>query len=924
MDPGIHDTALQATSPAVAPTLADPELTSAIEPSTTVAGGKLGRFVILEPLGSGAMGVVYTAYDETLDRKVAVKVLRDTGESAQSRLLREAQAMARVSHPNVVTVLEAGVAGGQVYVAMEFIRGLTLAAWLQAAPRSWQDIVEVFAQAGRGLAAAHAAGLVHRDFKPSNVMIDEAGRARVLDFGLVRAAGPELPRASSVTGSHSSSKLDMQLTYDDQIVGTPAYMAPEHWRGLSPEPAADQFSFSVALYEALYETAPFPYKDVAELVHRVLKGLAEEPPRKRGLPAWLAPVVMRGLKKDPKDRYPGMPALLAALDRRRTRGRRRWVVAAVLGTAAAAAGLVLVRSPGEGQTCTGAPEEMERVWGQAQRDAVATALGAAAPGYASVVWPRVQEELDRYAASWRATHRDACVAHLRGERSGSLLDHQMRCLDQRLRALDETVTTLGAADADVALRALEVAGALPRLDACRNLEALASELPPPDDPTSAAKVAELRGRMTQARVLAGSGRQQEALALATEVVASSEAVAYPPVRAEALLLRGKLDLHLGEQTDEQIDRLTRAISLGFEARVDEIAAEAMALRIYALARKSDKVERALADESLALALADRSPTPGALRGLVLNNIGTVYLARQEPAQARRYFTEALALREAALGSEDREVAYTLVNLALASDPGREQQRLLERALTIFELVLGPAHPETIEVRLTAAHLVDPGAGPGLVRPGCAALDRFLTGDVVRRARCLLYLGRLALELGDDDEADFAFVAGASLGERATSAAGEGLDEYELAALVGYAALSTGAHEAAIRRIESALTSAPQAWWSRAYAAELRLVLGHNLLATGQPALARDSIAAAVADYVAVIDSEPQFKPSLARARRGLAETLMALNLADDADMRGSLAASLDFYRSAGPSFARQLARTERLVARTGPAAAAGP
>ncbi|MCY1011900.1 serine/threonine-protein kinase [Nannocystis pusilla] len=309
MAPGIHDTALQTTGLAGSPALGDPEVSSAIEPSTTVAGGKLGRFIILEPLGSGAMGVVYTAYDETLDRKVAVKVLRDTGESAQRRLLREAQAMARVSHPNVVTVLEAGVAGGQVYVAMEFIRGQTLGAWLQAGPRGWAEVVEVFVQAGRGLAAAHAAGLVHRDFKPSNVMIDDAGRARVLDFGLVRAAVPEVTRGAPGSGSNSNSngnsKLDMHLTHDDQIVGTPAYMAPEHWRGLSPEPAADQFSFCVALYESLYGLAPFPYGDAAELVLKVLHGQASEPPRKRGLPAWLAPVVMRGLKNDPRTGTPG-------------------------------------------------------------------------------------------------------------------------------------------------------------------------------------------------------------------------------------------------------------------------------------------------------------------------------------------------------------------------------------------------------------------------------------------------------------------------------------------------------------------------------------------------------------------------------------------------------------------------------------------
>ncbi|WP_434421896.1 serine/threonine-protein kinase [Nannocystis pusilla] len=922
MAPGIHDTALQTTGLAGSPPLGDPEVSSAIEPSTTVAGGKLGRFMILEPLGSGAMGVVYTAYDETLDRKVAVKVLRDTGDSAQRRLLREAQAMARVSHPNVVTVLEAGVAGGQVYVAMEFIRGQTLGAWLQAGPRGWQEVVEVFVQAGRGLAAAHAAGLVHRDFKPSNVMIDDAGRARVLDFGLVRAAVPEVTRGAPGTGtSNSNSKLDMHLTHDDQIVGTPAYMAPEHWRGLSPEPAADQFSFCVALYESLYGVAPFPYGDAAELVLKVLHGQASEPPRRRGLPAWLAPVVMRGLKNDPKDRYPGMPALLSALDRGRARGRRRWVVAAVLAGTLAGTGVVFART-GDDDTCTGAPEELAQVWGQAQRDAVATALGAAAPGYASVVWPRVQEELDGYAAGWGAAHRDACLAHRHGERSGALLDQQMRCLDQRRGALAETVATLAAADADVALRALEVAGDLPPLEGCRNLEALSSEQPPPDDPDSAARVAELRGQMTQAQVLARSGRLPDALARAHEIVTASEALDYPSVRAEALLLRSKLELHLPDQTGEEVDRLTRAISAGFEARADAIAAEALALRIYALARQPDQVARALADEPLALALADRSPTPAALRGLVLNNIGTAYLARQEPAQARRYFTEALAVREVALGSEDLEVAYTLANLAVASDPGPERERLLARAVATFELALGPAHPETIEGRLAAAHLVDFAAGQNLLRPGCAALDRFLPGNAVGRARCLLYLGRLALELGDEEEAELAFGAGAALVDDARP--GPQLTEFEVAALVGYAALATRNHEAAVRRIEATLKTLPQAWWSRADAAELRSILGLNLLAAGRPEQARDNFVISVADYVGLIDSEPRFGAALARTRRGLVEALVALDLARSPEARASLAASLDFYRSAGPSFGRQLARTERLVASTGTSTAIGP
>jgi tetratricopeptide (TPR) repeat protein len=554
------------------------------------------------------------------------------------------------------------------------------------------------------------------------------------------------------------------------------------------------------------------------------------------------------------------------------------------------------------------------VWGQARRDAVATALGAAAPGYASMVWPRVQEQLDRYAKTWQATHREACQAHLRGERSGALLDQQMRCLDQRLRALDEAVETFAAADADVALRALEVAGDLPPLEACRNLEALDRASPPPEDPERAARAAELRGQMARVEVLAHSGRLRDALAWATELVDAAEALDYPPVRAEALLLRGKLELNLSEDADDRVGWLTRAISAGFEARADAIAAEAMARRIFALGRHPDLVDQALADESVALALADRAPNPGALRGLVLNNIGTAYKARQAPEKARRYFSEALALREAALGPKHREVAYTLVNLASVSEPGPGRQPLLARALAILEVELGPAHPEALELRLAAAHLVDPGEGPAMLRPGCATLDRFLAEDVARRARCLLHLGRLALEVGDDDEADVSFLAAAELSERAARAALP-LTEFEVAALAGYAALARGGHDAAIATIRAALTALPDAWWARADAAELHLLLGLNLLAADRPAEARESLEASVAHYADLVSTAPEFNAPLARARRSLAEALLALGAEDREEAREQVGGALAFYRGAGTSFERQFVRTERLAAR---------
>src|SRR5690349_17448959 len=195
-------------------------------------GDTVGRFVVLQRLGEGGMGVVYTAYDPELDRKVAIKLLK-SAEEGHARLLREAQAMARLQHPNVIAVHDVGtLPGNRVFVAMELVAGATLRGWLKAAPRAWREVIAIMRQAGVGLAAAHDAGLVHRDFKPDNVLVGDDGRVRVMDFGLARlgAADPELS-----SGSHDTGPLSTPLTMAGTVVGTPAYMAPELFKGTSAE-----------------------------------------------------------------------------------------------------------------------------------------------------------------------------------------------------------------------------------------------------------------------------------------------------------------------------------------------------------------------------------------------------------------------------------------------------------------------------------------------------------------------------------------------------------------------------------------------------------------------------------------------------------------------------------------------------------------
>jgi len=312
-------------------------------------GARIGRYLIIERVGSGAMGVVYGAYDPELDRKIALKLLkgRELGRegAAPARLLREAKAMARLAHPNVIAVHDVGIFDGQVFLAMEFLGGGTLKSWLGAGPRPRGEVLDVFIAAGRGLAAAHAAGLVHRDFKPENVLLDKDGRPRVVDFGLAREAAAGVQDGTGAVTfaaeAESSGNHLETLTRTGAIMGTPAYMAPEQIVGEATDERTDQFSFCVALYEALYGERPFHGVSLLQLLHNVTEGDIEPARENREVPSWIRRAVLRGLKADPAQRWPSMAPLIAALeDDPAARHRRRLLASA--GLAVVLAGAVVV------------------------------------------------------------------------------------------------------------------------------------------------------------------------------------------------------------------------------------------------------------------------------------------------------------------------------------------------------------------------------------------------------------------------------------------------------------------------------------------------------------------------------------------------------------------------------------------------------
>jgi serine/threonine protein kinase len=312
------------------------------------AGTAVGRYVVESWIGAGSMGDVYAAHDPDLDRRVAIKVLRARGsdraaESVATRMRREAQAMARLSHQNVVTVYDVGTFEGCVFVAMELVDGGTLRAWRREQPRSWREVLGVFEHAGLGLAAAHAAGLVHRDFKPDNVLVGRDGRVRVTDFGLARAVreeGEGSPREEPA-GAPPAPALHDTITRTGTLVGTPAYMAPEQLAGATADARSDMFGFCVALHEALYGRRPFAGATVAELRVSAASESLPAPPRGSGVPAYLHRALSVGLRRTPEQRYDSMETLLAVL---RPPRRARPVVAVAIGVPLALlAAVVLVR-----------------------------------------------------------------------------------------------------------------------------------------------------------------------------------------------------------------------------------------------------------------------------------------------------------------------------------------------------------------------------------------------------------------------------------------------------------------------------------------------------------------------------------------------------------------------------------------------------
>ena len=653
-------------------------------------GSKLERFHILDEVGRGAMGVVFAAYDPDLDRRVALKVLADTGSDV--RFLREAQAMARLSHPNVIPVHEARVVDGRLYISMEFVEGSTLREWMGDRPRGWREVLDVFGQIARGLAAAHAAGLVHRDIKPDNVLIGRDGRARVTDFGLARPAG--LGHAASGPEGPTIDALATEVTQAGTLVGTPAYMSPEQWRGELASAAADQFSFCVALFEALYSVRPFAGERMGTVRANVLAGRRQEPSVDRGVPRRVRIAVLRGLAPRPEERFASMDALARELARVGRAHVRRRQAALLMGALAIGGASTFAIGAVSDPACSGADERLAGIWDPARRTEVRASLLAVDRPFADATWQRVQRILDEYRDGWIAGYVDACEAtNFRRTQSDALLDSRMRCLDGRRQRMSALVDLLADADEEVLRNASNAADALPPLSTCADAELMARQVAPPDDAQALARVETLRSELARVETLRLGGKYADGLAAAKLVRAEAEEVGYRPLLAEVLVAMGSLLERTGEYRQAE-EALERAAWLGRATGHDEAVRDAAIGLVNATRGTDGTSERALRWAKLAWAEIERSPSDRAKSHLLVHEGNALReVSRNEEALAK--LREAVELRTAELGEDHPQTALVLADLGKAQQQVGDFEGSMasnERALEILRDALGPDHP----------------------------------------------------------------------------------------------------------------------------------------------------------------------------------------------------------------------------------------
>jgi tetratricopeptide (TPR) repeat protein len=675
-------------------------------------GEAVGRYLILGTLGEGGMAVVYKGYDPELDRRVAIKLVTvdgaepiDTDSSGgRRRLLREAQAMAQLAHPNVVAIYDVGMHGEQVFIAMELVDRGTVSEWLRDKPRGWREILDVFRQAGRGLEAAHSVRLVHRDVKPSNMLLGQDGRVRVTDFGIVKQVDAEEPEPlatghKATLESPSDPVLAGTMTHAGSMMGTLGFMAPEQIEGKSVDARADQFGFCVSLYRALFDAAPFKGTLLGEARSEATL------PKDSRVPAWVTHAVMRGMRLAPEERFPSMRELLAALENDPARSQRLWMVGAgvalLVAVTAGAFGASVVRSRNQtAALCQGAAERLSGIWDDGRKHAARSAFMAVDKPYAGDAYQRVEKALNAYAQGWATMQTESCRAtKIRGEQSAELLDLRTACLDRRLDELRAETDLFARADAKVVENAVQATGALTDLDECANVVSLRAPLPPPTDPVAKAKIVEVRRRLAEAKALLEAGKYNEGIAVAAPAADEARAIGYRPLEGEALVSLGWLQVKAGDPKKAE-ETLLDALVASEAGRNDSMAASALTELVYVVGYVEARPKEGKALSRQAFAIVERMGGNDELLAALHWRVGSTHYAEGQYADMLASDRQALTLWERVRGPSDRHLAIVMSDEANALGMlGRNEEALAtyRRALAIDESALGPSHPDVGQI-----------------------------------------------------------------------------------------------------------------------------------------------------------------------------------------------------------------------------------
>jgi tetratricopeptide (TPR) repeat protein/predicted Ser/Thr protein kinase len=660
------------------------ELTAAlaIAASGSRVGMRLDRYVLGEPIGEGGMGVVHRAQDPVLDRELAIKLLRMRSDAtAKARLVVEAKAMAALAHPNVLPIYDVGTVDDEVYLAMELVHGQTLRQWMQHGGQHWRMALQLVLAAGRGLAAAHAIGMVHRDFKPANVLLADDGRVLVTDFGLARADASLVGRGAEVAASSWPSGESSELTMRGEVIGTPAYMAPEMLSDLPVTARSDQFAFCVALYEALYGARPWSAIELAAAVARGHVLTVPSPRRRGGVPRRVHAAIVRGLSWDPAQRWPSMTTLVDALEHAARTPSGRLVA---IGAASLALGVGAFAIGDREPPCADGREQLAGVWDPSRRDAVVDAVQRR---YGTDELARgIVDALDARADEWVLLHDRTCAAVI-AEGLVWADDGRAACLSQRRAQLRTFVDALVEGDGSM-LAATDV---LPTGESCAHV----------DDGTLGAadpqERARLREQLGAASGLFAAGAYDETIRRTRDIAAAAEAMGEPAVQAAAEALRGDA-LNELEDGEPAAEALERAYFLARQAGDDLVARDAASTLAFVLGARLARPADARLWLDHAESAASRLPADPLATASLLTNAGAIAREEGDYERAIASFERALEIRRAEVGDDDVQVAGVLLNLGnVLGDVGRnaEARTATTKALEIWTDRLGPHHPDVV-------------------------------------------------------------------------------------------------------------------------------------------------------------------------------------------------------------------------------------